>query len=680
MDFKQNNLTQERSPYLLQHKNNPVHWQAYLLKTLDHALTNDTLILISIGYAACHWCHVMEHECFEDEEVAAIMNEHYVNIKVDREERPDVDAIYMKALQLMTGQGGWPLNVIALPNGKPVWGGTYLNKKQWMGILHQLADLYQTDPEKMREYSHKLYKGISDDGLIPAIQASDVLKADLISSAVEQWSAHFDHQWGGLNYSPKFMMPVNYGFLMHYGYRSGDKMTLPYTLKTLDMMSYGGVYDHLGGGFSRYSVDERWHVPHFEKMLYDNAQLVTLYSNAYKLTKNEWYKDVVVQTLQFIARELTHESGAFYASLDADSLNAEGNLVEGAYYVWTKAILQELLQENYALFADYYNVNDFGKWEDEHYVLIRKETLEEISVKHNLSQAEAEAMLNQSKQVVLNHRNTRSKPRLDNKCLTSWNALMSSGCLEAYTATQNDSYLEIAQRNISFLLKNVSKKDGGLFHTWKKGRASINGFLEDYAAVIEALINLYQVSFQEKWLHEADRLAQYCLDQFYSEEKKLFYFTPTDQKDLISRSIEHADNVIPASNSIMAKNLWKLSGFFGNTLYRDIARAMLEAVTPLIEKYPSSYANWLDLALLMTTPFYEIAITGKDAFLQAQRLNMQYIPHIIIAATEQENELPLLQHRFNEETTFYICQDLVCGLPKDSLAEVMKEITPPQNP
>ena len=367
-----NALVNETSPYLLQHAHNPVDWNAWNETTLEKAKTENKLILISVGYAACHWCHVMEHESFEDSIVAQVMNKSFINIKVDREERPDVDQVYMNAVQLMTGSGGWPLNVIALPDGRPVWGGTYFKKEQWMDALEQISKLYADNPEKLQDYADKLEEGIKSLDVVQLNTDEPVFDKPFIQNAIKSWSKQFDKNQGGMNKAPKFMMPNNYHFLLRYAYQNNDTELLDFVNLTLKKMAYGGVFDQIGGGFSRYSVDAKWHIPHFEKMLYDNGQLVSLYTDAYLITKNEIYKDIVTETLKYIKQEMTTSNGAFYSSLDADSNTSEGELEEGAFYVWTKNELNTLLKEDFELFSDYYNVNNYGFWEHDNYVLIRK--------------------------------------------------------------------------------------------------------------------------------------------------------------------------------------------------------------------------------------------------------------------------------------------------------------------
>ena len=670
-----NELINETSPYLLQHAHNPVNWNAWNEETLELATKQDKLIIISVGYAACHWCHVMEHESFEDQQVAEVMNRNYISIKVDREERPDVDQVYMNAVQLMTGTGGWPLNVIALPDGRPIWGGTYFKKEQWIDALEQISQLYVRNPEKLKEYANTLELGMKNLDLVAFNTDIPVFSTDFITETIAIWSRQFDHIKGGMTRAPKFMMPTNYHFLLRYAYQQNDERLKEYVNFTLTQIAYGGVFDHIGGGFSRYSIDDKWHVPHFEKMLYDNAQLVSLYSDAFVITKNELYKEIIVETLKFVERELTGTMGNFYSSLDADSDNSQGILEEGAYYVWQKEDLQSLLIDDYNLFSDYYNVNSYGYWEHKNYVLIRNDADSIFLSKYDLSQDEFNLKKESWKRLLMKERNKRSRPRLDDKTLTSWNALMLKGYVDAYRALGNKSYLEAAERNADFLITTQLRDDGGLNHNFKDGKSNINGFLEDYAATIEAFISLYEQTLNLKWLYAARDLTNYSFDHFFDDEHNLFFFTSNIDAKLVSRSIEYRDNVIPASNSIMAKNLFKLSHYFNNDHYSNTAKTMLNNVKPEIKEYGSGYTNWLDLMLNYSEPFYEVAIVGDRTFDRISELNNYYIPNKILVGSVKDETLPLLENRFVEDQTLiYVCVNNACKLPVSKIEDAMRQI------
>jgi uncharacterized protein YyaL (SSP411 family) len=668
-----NELINETSPYLLQHAHNPVNWQAWNDETLNEAKTSNKLILISVGYAACHWCHVMEHESFEDSLVAQVMNKNFVNIKVDREERPDVDQVYMNAVQLMTGSGGWPLNVVALPDGRPVWGGTYFKKEQWMSVLEQISEVYKENPQKLIEYADKLEAGIKSLDVVSLNTNEIEFKHEFVSTAVNKWSQSFDRLKGGTNRAPKFMMPNNLHFLMREAYQNENIDLQNYVNLTLTKIAFGGVFDHVGGGFSRYSVDDKWHVPHFEKMLYDNAQLVSLYSDAYLITKNPLYKEVVFETLEFVKRELTNTNGTFYSSLDADSKTKTGELEEGAFYVWQVEDLKRLLAEDFYLFADYYNVNSYGLWEDNNYVLIRSDSDTVFNKKHSISINELNKKKSVWKTILLKERAKRDRPRLDDKVLTSWNALMIKAYTDAYRVFGNQEFLDAAMTNAEFILKTQTKEDGGLYHNFKESKSTINGYLEDYAAVVEAFLNLYENTLDEKWLTASRSYTNYAYDHFFDDTNKMFYFTSNEDAKLVSRNTEYRDNVIASSNSIMAKNLLKLSHYFDNEAYAETSKTMLHNVMPEIAEYPSTFSNWLDLMLNYTNNYYEVAIVGSEVDEKIKSLNAYYLPNKLIVGSKKDNDLPLLKNRFVEgRTLIYVCVNKACKLP---VSEVDKAVT-----
>ncbi|PTM04221.1 MAG: thioredoxin domain-containing protein [Bacteroidetes bacterium] len=659
-----NDLINETSPYLLQHAHNPVNWKAWNDETLNEAKTSNKLILISVGYAACHWCHVMEHESFEDALVAQIMNKNFVNIKVDREERPDVDQVYMNAVQLMTGSGGWPLNVVALPDGRPVWGGTYFKKEQWMSVLEQISEVYKEQPQKLIEYANKLEVGIKSLDVVSLNTNEIDFKKEFVSNAVNSWSQSFDRIKGGTNKAPKFMMPNNLHFLMREAYQNNNNDLQNYVNLTLTKIAFGGVFDHVGGGFSRYSVDDKWHVPHFEKMLYDNAQLVSLYSDAYLITKKPLYKDVVFETLEFIKRELTNSNGTFYSSLDADSTTKTGELEEGAFYVWQIEDLKKLLKDDFEIFADYYNVNAYGLWEHNNYVLIRNTSDETIIKTYDISLNALNKKKDSWKALLLKEREILSRPRLDDKVLTSWNALMIKAYADAYRVFDDEEFLDAALKNAEFIFKVQTKDDGGLYHNYKNSKSTINGYLEDYATVIEAFLTLYENTLDEKWLTAARNYTNYCFDHFFDDTNKMFYFTSDEDSKLVARSIEYRDNVIASSNSIMAKNLLKLSHYFDNEAYAETSKTMLHNVMPEIAEYPSTFSNWLELMLNYTNNFYEVAIVGSDVNDKIKDLNTYYLPNKLIIGSKSDNDLPLLQNRFVDgKTLIYVCVNKACKLP-----------------
>lgn len=668
-----NELSKETSPYLLQHANNPVHWKAWNAAALEKARSEDKLIIVSSGYSACHWCHVMEHESFEDNEVAEAMNQDFISIKVDREERPDIDAIYMKAIQIMAGQGGWPMNVVCLPDGKPVWGGTYFPKDNWINSLRQLSQMYRTEPRRMTEYAEKLQQGLDAISLMTA-EEPQKLSQEILAPLVEKWSRNFDKDFGGYARAPKFMMPNNWKFLQRYGFQDNDENILAQVDLTLTKMAYGGLFDTVGGGFSRYSVDMEWHVPHFEKMLYDNGQLVSLYADAYKRTKNPLYREVIEKTTDFVNRELSNGEGGFYSALDADSLNFEGNLEEGAFYVWTKPELENAIGDDFDLFSEVFNINVFGHWEHGNYVLIQTQSLQQIADKFQIGLSELHAKKQTWEKWLFDVREKRPKPRLDDKCLTSWNAIMGKGLCDAFRATGEEKYLLFSLQNAKFLTDKLWSPEGHLFRNYKNGNATINGYLEDYAHTIDFFISLYETTLDDKWLRDAKQLADYSFAHFYDGNSGFFRFTSDQDDALIAAHFETEDNVIPASNSVMASNLFKLGIYFANTHYESVCVNMLQYIIPVVD-YPSAFSNWLDVLMNFSEKQRELAITGKDSLAYARKIAAAYLPNVIAAGSENEPSLPFLENRWTaDKTLFYICRNKTCALPTESFEDVMKDL------
>lgn len=664
-----NDLVHETSPYLLQHAHNPINWQGWNPETLSYASETNQLMIVSIGYAACHWCHVMEKESFEDTTVAAVMNDRFVSVKVDREERPDVDQVYINAVQLMTGNAGWPLNVITLPDGRPVWGGTYFKKEQWLQAIEQVADLYDEDPSKLVAYADRLEEGIKSMDLIE-LNTDEVDYSKFDNGPLTAfWKQRFDTINGGTKGAPKFMMPSDWSLLLREGVEQQDQELLDQVKLTLDKMAYGGLYDHIGGGFARYSVDPYWHVPHFEKMLYDNAQLVSLYSQAYQVFHDPHYQEIVEGILTFVQREMTHPEGMFYSSLDADSEEEDGSLVEGAFYSFSMEELQNLLGEAFEDFATYYNVNEKGLWEEEGvYVLFRDQ--DDISFAAARGWSLQELQINKAawNEKVFLYRSNRISPRLDNKSLTSWNAWMIKGYLDAYRAFGNNDYLEAALKNAHFV-KDQQNYDGDrLWHSYKEGNSTIPGYLEDYAAVIMAFIELYEVTLDFNWLQSAYALANTCFDRYFDPESGMFYFTASDADPLLTRSIEYRDNVIPASNSVLAKGLFLLAHHFDDKRMATTARQMLQNVQKELEQYPSGFSNWQDLLKNYQNKFYEIVVVGPEAISVANEFNLRYMPNSMIAGSTTPGEAPLLKGRYAEgRTMIYVCVNNTCKLPVDNV-------------
>jgi len=668
---KTNSLINETSPYLLQHAYNPVNWLPYSESAFFEAKHNNKLVLISIGYSACHWCHVMEHECFEDEEVAELMNQHFVCIKVDREERSDVDAVYMLAVQLMTGQGGWPLNCFVLPDGRPFYGGTYFNKQKWLLVLKNLSDLQANDPKKISDYADELTKGIQQAELLSIKSKVDqALDKSVLEQSVKKWKSRLDSVNGGPNKSPKFPMPNNYLFLLRYAVLEKDDELLKHVELTLKKMAFGGIYDQIHGGFSRYSTDLIWKVPHFEKMLYDNAQLVALYTEAYLLTKNNLYKEVACDTLDFIKREWLTNERSFYSAYDADS---EGE--EGKFYVWNELDLKDLLGDQFALFSRYFEINKTGYWEHGNYILMRQENVAAILAEFNLSKSDLNEQINRCKDVLKQEAKSRIKPGLDDKTITSWNAMCCSAFAKAYLAFGDKQYKEIALSSMNFMLSKLLSGEGKLFRTYKNGEAKIDAFLEDYVFMTDALISVYLISQDEDYLIKAKNLCERCLQLFGNPNSHFLFYTSNDQPALIARTSETSDNVIPASNSQMALNLFYLGHYFYLPEWIQRSEAMLNQVGEELKNYGAGYSNWGCLALHVLYPFKEVAIVGNNVNEMLLELYKQGLTNTILAVSGKASDLPLIKNRFiHDQTLFYVCENNSCQVPVNSVDAAISQL------
>ncbi|RNI29401.1 thioredoxin domain-containing protein [Rufibacter immobilis] len=674
MEKKPNRLAQESSPYLLQHAYNPVDWYPWGPEALEKAKAEQKPILVSIGYAACHWCHVMEHESFENGQIAEVMNKDFVCIKVDREERPDVDQVYMDALHAMGLQGGWPLNVFLNSDAKPFYGGTYFPPQNWVQLLQSIAEAYSKSRAELDKSADQFVLHLNQSEL--AKYGLQIGNQDFSQEAFEQMFANlkasFDLKRGGTSGAPKFPMPSIWRFLLRYYQHSQNPAALEQVNLTLEEMAFGGIYDQVGGGFARYSVDDAWLVPHFEKMLYDNGQLLSLYAEAYQVTRNELYKQVLQETISFVERELTSPEGGFYSSLDADS---EG--VEGKFYVFTQSEVQEFLGEEAELASQYYQITPEGNWEHGLNILHRRQTDEAFAADQGLSLEELQERIQLWKDTLLKARSQRVRPGLDDKILTSWNALMLTGLVDAYKALGEPKILELACTNAHFLLSKL-KQGNQLYHNYKEGKATIDGFLEDYALLIQALIGLYQVTFEEHWLQEAKRLTEYTLNNFFDQEEELFYFTGSAGEQLIARKKEIFDNVVPASNSVMAMNLHFLGLFYDKERYTRLSQKMLSKVRDLVVKEPTHLANWASLFYLQLKPTAEIAIIGPEAHPFRGLLQQHFLPNALLVGSKEENtsDLPLLEDRIvqNGKTTLYVCYNKACQLPVQSVAEALEQI------
>jgi uncharacterized protein YyaL (SSP411 family) len=654
-----NHLANETSPYLLQHADNPVDWYPWGEEALQKAKREDKPIFLSIGYSACHWCHVMAHESFEDEQVAAILNEHFVSIKVDREERPDLDHIYMSAVQAMTGSGGWPMSVFLTPDGLPFYGGTYFPSRRLYGmpsfteILLAVADAWQHRREELIEGSQELVAVIERQG----VKREDVMREDVkretLRTAFDDLRQRFDTVHGGWGDAPKFPQPMVLEFLLRYHHTTGDESALPMVIQTLEAMARGGMYDQLGGGFHRYSVDNRWLVPHFEKMLYDNAQLARVYLHTWQVTGEPFYRTIAEEILDYVAREMTDDAGGFYSTQDADS---EGE--EGKFFVWTPTEIRQVLGDEAETFMAAYGVTEGSNFEG-------KNILEFVG---NLDQRPA---LSEARRKLLAAREQRVHPGRDEKVLTAWNGLMLAAFAEAARALGRGDYQQIAERNAAFLLRELRSEDGRLYRTWKGGEAKINGYLEDYTHLIAGLLELYQTTFEPHWYLAAHELTGLMMEHF-SDSSGGFFDTSDDHEALIIRLKEVQDNAVPSGNAMAAFVLLQLSGLSGEPRYAELAQRSLEPMQPLLARYPLGFGQWLIALDYALSHPREIAIVGNPEAADTRALlevcRSGYRPHQVVALGAPDAEapvIPLLQgrHQIEGRATAYVCADMTCRAP-----------------
>lgn len=660
----ENQLRYSNSPYLIQHAENPVFWQMWNDENILKANQSGKLMLISIGYAACHWCHVMAHECFENSQVAEVMNLHFTNFKIDREEFPAVDAYYMQALQLMTKQGGWPLNIVALPNGLPVWGTTYLPKDQWKDVLEQLAALFTSNPEKMVEYAEKLNNGISLANNTLEIYPRQSNKTDL-SPLINQWKKSFDSEFGGYVRAPKFMMPTNLNFLYRYGQITKQTDLLQHVELTLTRMAQGGLFDVIEGGFSRYSVDHRWHIPHFEKMLYDNAQLLTVYSQAYIDTQNPLYKEVVQKTIDFILNNWQDSSGGFYAAYDADSLNMEEKQQEGAYYFWKTEELKQLIPlEEWHLFQEVFSINTKGFWDEANaYVFFQDQNLMDIARSHQISTDQLAKLKKKWENILKTKRNDRPKPLLDDKIICSWNALLLSGFLDTQKILPNKHLSTIISKLSDFLQHTMYEDELG--RVFKNNTIYIKGTLEDYAFTIKAFIDLFNHSQNVQHLQFAQTLTYQTLDFFFDETQGFF---KSDKNENVGTVFEIEDNVIPSANAVMSRNLFYLGVLFKNDYFVSTAEEMTQRVLNQIQ-YASAFSDWLLNGLIFRQDF-EYIVIKQPTTVELNQLNFNNRHRIIL---DYSLNIPILDAYKNQEKRIQICNRNSCRLQTDDFDQIFTQ-------
>ena len=657
---KANRLIHSTSPYLLQHAYNPVDWFEWGTEALIKAKTEDKPILVSIGYSSCHWCHVMERESFEIEDIAQIMNEHFVCIKVDREERPDIDHIYMEAVQAMGMNGGWPLNVFLTPEQKPFYGGTYFPPQNWAQMLLQLNKAFQQKRNDINSSANDLIQHLNTSDLHrfakePGLENFSQVHLDGMFKIL---ASRFDKTWGGIEKAPKFVMPTIWLFLLRYYSVIKNNEASHFVSHTLKKMAQGGIYDQLGGGFSRYSVDGEWFAPHFEKMLYDNGQLLSLYSEAYSVTKEPSFKNVVFQTTEWLQREMMNVGGGFYSALDADS---EG--VEGKFYTWTYDELKHVVGSDIKLLEEYYHVTKDGNWEHERNIL------------HLNDSSITSSKIKELKEKLLKAREPRIRPGLDDKILTGWNGMMVQGLVDAYKSFTDPIFIELALKNISFLEANIIQ-NGKVYRAFKNKHSVTEGFLEDYAFLIQAYTSLYQVTFNEEWLTKAADWTTYVMEHFYDATEGYFHFASSSAEQLVAKKKEVFDNVIPSSNSVMAHNLFRLGTMLDKSDWIKLATTMSSRLASITASEPGYMSNWGILFSEITHGLAEIVIVGADAEKIRKELHQQYTPFALTLGTTTTSKLPLFQGRELKagETLIYVCRNKTCNLPVTSVSQALEQL------
>ncbi|HEX8774966.1 MAG TPA: thioredoxin domain-containing protein [Pyrinomonadaceae bacterium] len=678
-----NRLAQETSPYLLQHAHNPVDWYAWSEEAMARARAENKPILLSIGYSACHWCHVMEHESFENEEIARLMNENFVNIKVDREERPDLDQIYMNAVQMMTGHGGWPMTVFLTPEGVPFYGGTYFppedryNMPGFPRVLIGVAEAYRAKPDEVTQTAEQMLGELRRMGV--ARSSSGELSFELLDGAYKTVARGYDPKHGGFGRAPKFPPAMTLEFLLRTHARTGESAALEMARHTCRKMAEGGMYDQLGGGFHRYSTDERWLVPHFEKMLYDNALLSRQYLHLYQQTGEDFYRRIVVETLDYVVREMTDANGGFYSTQDADS---EGH--EGKFFVWTVDEIREVLgEEDATLFCAYYDVTPQGNFEGQNILNVRR-SLEDAAKAEGVSPERLAQALERGRRELFVVRERRIKPARDEKVLTAWNGLMLAGFSEAAAILDRADYLSVAKRNARFVLDNLHR-DGLLLRTYKDGRAKLNGYLEDYSFFADGLIALYQSTGELSWLEEARTLTERMMEEFWDNEEGGFFYTGKSHEELIVRSKDYFDNATPSGNSVAAEVLLHLGILTGNEEYGRKAVTLFRLLRDTMLRHPSAFGRLLGaLDFYLSTP-KEIVIIGERESPETKALLREvwgrYLPNkVVVLSTEGEKSaaqtVPLLQGRnmIGAKPTAYVCERYTCQRPVTTAAELAAQL------
>jgi uncharacterized protein YyaL (SSP411 family) len=686
MHIHTNRLINETSPYLLQHAHNPVDWFPWGEEALQKAKKENKPILLSIGYSSCHWCHVMERESFEDDAIARIMNENFINIKIDREERPDLDSIYMDAVQLMTGSGGWPLNVFLTPDGKPFFGGTYFppkhayNRLSWQEILQSVSLAFKQKRNIIETQAKNLSEKIIQAGFHESngdISSDNLFNKENVEKIIDIILKSADKEWGGFGNAPKFPQSLSLLCLLRFYHESGNKDAGKHALLSLDKMIGGGIYDQIGGGFARYATDDKWLVPHFEKMLYDNALLIIVLSEAFQLTGKQRYKEVIEETMQFIHRELYFKEGGFYCAVDADS---EGE--EGKYYVWDYKEVKSLLGKDAEIFSEYFDIRPQGNWEEKN-ILRVKEPSERFVIRKGIEEKSLGKLLISCKKKLFDERTKRTPPKTDDKIILGLNALMNIACSRAFIATGTEFYRQAAVKSMNFILEKFSAgKNEGFYHSWKNGLGKLPAFLDDYAFLIRALLELQRVTADNDWLLKAKELTNFILQNFSDQDSGLFFYTNKSQADVIVRKKEIYDEAQPSGNSMMAYNLYHLSVFFGQDTWRDRSYNMITSVSKMMLKYPVSFGLWACLFQELIAGTDEIVITGKNAADHHKQVLKYYNPaSIIISSGKSDIDFPLLADKpLKNEVLIYLCRNFSCLPPVKTTNELISLINKPVQP
>jgi len=668
-----NELHQSGSLYLRQHANNPVHWQLWSADVLAQAVKDERLLLLSIGYSSCHWCHVMEEESFEDEEVAALMNAHFTSIKIDREERPDLDARYMSAVQLMTGQGGWPLNCIALPDGTPVWGGTYFSKADWMAALSQISQMWKETPQTIQDYAQQMREGLSDMVLVSTSGTPGSFVASDLEDVLIPWMRGWDEVNGGLTHAPKFPMPSNYSYLLQHGILSQNDRTLSFVHNTLNKMALGGIYDFVHGGFTRYATDRFWKVPHFEKMLYDNAQLIGLYAKAYRNDHQDLYAQTISQTVSWLQREMKLDSGLYAAALDADSATSENPREEGGYYTWRIDELEDLALPHFEAFKWYFDISEHSAWEGK-YILHRTQPIKALAERLDIDEAAANESLLHWQQVLAGASADRiescPKPLRDPKALTCWNALLVVGLAEAHRALPKNGYDKMATALLDTLLHTVCA-NGKIAHQYLHGAAEGDGFLDDYSSMGKALVEVFLLTGNEVYLEHAKQTATSIEKLFPLEGAFRLYTNAFDSN--WQKQLEIEDNVIPSANSMWADFFHSVGLLADHTDWKTQAQRALSAIHTKVFRYGPNFSNWLEQGLIQAFDSKELVITGPGAKAAAEDLQRTYLqPGTLILWSEEPSDLAHFKGRISTTLTYYLCSNNACQLPTTELNQLLK--------